>query len=283
MPAHVNASGSRAVVDDAVKIMGVLNVTPDSFSDGGQFTSVDAALRHVDKMLHEGADIIDIGGYSSRPGAEDIDVETELQRLEPVVRAVRRRFPSATLSIDTFRSHVAAEMLDLGANMINDISAGSDPRMLPLVVSHRASYIAMHMQGTPKTMQLAPSYVDVVGDIHSFLKERVALARVAGVGDIWIDPGFGFGKTIDDNYALLANLHKFADIGAPLVVGLSRKSMFWRLFGVGPSDVIPAASAAHLWSLGQGAMMLRVHDVAAAKQVVRVAAQINKPTGRPLA
>jgi dihydropteroate synthase len=255
--------------------MGVLNVTPDSFSDGGMFLGVDAALRQVESMVGAGADVIDIGGYSSRPGADDVPVGEELARLIPVVRAIRDHFPTVPVSIDTFRARVAEEMLQLGAQMINDITAGRDPRMMSVVAHHDASYIAMHMQGTPQTMQADPRYGSVVPEVRAFLTERLATARGLGISDVWIDPGFGFGKTSEHNYALLAHLPSVVDVGAPVVVGLSRKSMFWRGLDLGPLDVLPATSAAHLWAILCRVRMLRVHDVAAARQVLRVAAEMR--------
>jgi len=258
-------------LDEQVRVMGVLNVTPDSFSDGGLFMSVDKALFHVEEMVSAGADVVDIGGYSSRPGADDIDVRTELERLRPIVPLIRKKFPSVILSVDTFRAQVADEMLGYGADMINDITAGSDPSMIPLVARHGASYVAMHMQGTPQTMQIAPTYTNVVSEVHDFLQARVATARAAGIRTVWADPGFGFGKTIQHNYQLLAGLAKLGDVGAPLAVGLSRKSMFWRRLRVTPLDVLPAVSAAHLYAILAGARMLRVHDVGPARQVIMVA------------
>ncbi len=261
---------------DRAKIMGVLNITPDSFSDGGLYMETERAVAHAEEMISEGADIIDIGGYSSRPGAEDIDIETELGRLRPVVPVIRKQFPQMPLSVDTFRARVAEEMLDYGVDMINDITGGSDQRLLSLVARHGAGYIAMHMQGTPQTMQIAPSYTDVVSEVRSFLRAKVATARSSGIEEVWADPGFGFGKTIQHNYQLLAGLSRLRDVGAPLAVGLSRKSMFWRRLQVTPLDVLPAVSAAHLFAILAGARMLRVHDVGPAKQAMQVACELQR-------
>lgn len=256
------------------KIMGILNVTPDSFSDGGAFCSVGAAVAHVEQMLQEGADVIDVGGYSSRPGATDISLGVELDRLTPVIEAIRRAFPLITISVDTFRSEVAARMLGLGANMINDISGGRDPSMFSVVAEYGAAYVVMHMQGTPQTMQLNPKYGDVVSEVAKYLRDQVGAATLSGISEVWCDPGFGFGKTLSDNYKLLASLGTFSHI-APTVVGVSRKGMFWRPLKVSPRETIPAASAAHLWALQSGVGMLRVHDVFAAVQVISVFDQLK--------
>jgi dihydropteroate synthase len=261
---------------DTVKVMGVLNVTPDSFSDGGLFIRADDAIRHAEEMIAEGADIIDIGGYSSRPGADDIDVETELERLRPVVPQVRDQFPTAYLSIDTFRTRVAEEMLDYGVNMINDITGGSDNQMLRAVARYRAGYIVMHMQGNPQTMQIAPQYEHVVTEVHDFLRERVSRAHEAGIQEVWADPGFGFGKTLQHNYQLLACLAELTDLGVPVTVGLSRKSMFWRPLQESTHAVVPAVCAANLFAVLAGARMLRVHDVGPAKQVIQVARELQQ-------
>lgn len=251
------------------RVMGILNVTPDSFSDGGQFDSVEKALPQAEKMLQEGAAILDIGAYSSRPGAIDISPKEEINRLEPVVDAIIKRFPEAILSIDTFRAPVATEMLDMGVHIINDIGAGLlDPEMPASIAPYDAPYIMMHMQGTPQTMQQKPSYEDVVEEVWQFLVDRVNSARNAGVKDIILDPGFGFGKKVAHNYALLNRLAVFTKMELPLLVGLSRKSMLYKPFGAKPGDVLDMAGAAHLWSLQQGASLLRVHDVAAAVRII---------------
>jgi dihydropteroate synthase len=249
--------------------MGILNVTPDSFSDGGRFDSIEKALPQVERMLEEGAAILDIGGYSSRPGAIDISVEEEMSRLAPVVEAIVSRFPEAMLSIDTFRAPVAKAMLERGAHIINDIGAGVlDAKMPEVVASFGAPYIIMHMQGTPQTMQQRPSYTNVVQEVWHFLVERVNVARKAGVKDIILDPGFGFGKKLEHNYALLRKVGLFTQMDLPVLVGLSRKSMLYKPFGAKPEEVLDMAGAAHMHALQQGASLLRVHDVAAAVRIV---------------
>lgn len=251
--------------------MGILNLTPDSFSDGGLHNKPDAAFRHAEKMLKEGAAIIDIGGYSSRPGADHISEEEEIQRIEEVTRGIFKRFPEAYVSIDTFRSGVAKRMLDLGAHIINDISAGlMDEEMLATVGRYDAPIVLMHMQGNPQTMQKAPAYENIIGEICLYFTERIRAARAAGIKDILIDPGFGFGKTLAHNYELFRNLDKFMTFGLPVLVGISRKSMIYRLFDTGPEDVLELATALHLKALEAGAGILRVHDVRPAYRICQL-------------
>lgn len=252
-------------------VMGILNVTPDSFSDGGQFNSVELALPQVARMLAEGAAIIDVGGYSSRPGAQDIGVQEELDRVAPVLEAVLRDFPEAILSIDTFRSSVAGPLLDMGVHMVNDISAGLlDEEMLALVGKYRAPYVLMHMQGHPQTMQHAPAYTDVVSEVADYFVERIRAAQAAGVVDILLDPGFGFGKTLAHNWELFRNLAQFKVFGRPLLVGISRKSMIYRAFDTTPSDVLELSTALHLKAVEAGARVLRVHDVQPAVRAIQL-------------
>jgi dihydropteroate synthase len=252
-------------------VMGILNLTPDSFSDGGQFNSPDLAYAQVEKMLEEGATIIDIGGYSSRPGAEKISPEAELKRIEEVTGGVLQRFPEAFVSVDTFRASVAKAVLELGVHMINDISAGmADPDMLPTVAGYPAPYLMMHMQGTPQTMQKSPVYLDVVEEVFLFLVERVKAARKAGIVDLVVDPGFGFGKDLSHNYDLFRNLDKFKALGLPVLVGISRKSMIYRMFNTTPEDVLELSSALHIKALDAGADILRVHDVRPAARIVKL-------------
>jgi dihydropteroate synthase len=249
--------------------MGILNLTPDSFSDGGLFLTPDKALSQTEKMLKEGAVIIDIGGYSSRPGATHISEEEELKRVIPTSEKIRLRFPEAILSVDTFRFKVAKEMLALGAHIINDIYAGRyEPGLFELAAAANAPYVLMHMLGTPQTMQQTPQYTSLVEEISSFLIERTKAARKVGIIDTIIDPGFGFGKTIDHNFALFKKLSIFSSLGSPLLVGLSRKSMLWKTLNVKPIETQPALSALHLQALLAGAKILRVHEVKEAVQVI---------------
>lgn len=242
--------------------MGILNVTPDSFSDGGRYMDVSQALQRAEKMQAEGAEIIDVGGYSSRPGAAHIPAGEELDRVAPVVQAIRAQLPTAIISVDTFRSEVAGPLLEMGAHILNDISAGLlDPEMMPLAARHGAPYLMMHMRGTPQTMQQNLHYDNVVAEVWQFLCERVQAARAAGLRDILIDPGIGFGKSMADNYRLLAQTNFFCNMQLPVVIGISRKSMMYKLFGTTPGDVPEVAAALHLQALLKGAGILRVHDV----------------------
>jgi dihydropteroate synthase len=252
-------------------VMGILNLTPDSFSDGGSYPTTALALDRVGEMLAEGASIIDIGGASSRPGAPEVSPEAEWARIAEVVTAIPARFPEAIVSIDTFHASVAEAALAAGAHIINDISAGQhDPRMIAVIAQARAPYVLMHMQGTPATMQAAPHYEDVVAEVYTALVARIRAAKAAGIVDLVIDPGFGFGKTLAHNYELFRNLDKFSVLGLPLLVGISRKSMVYKLFSTQPDDVLELTTALHLKALELGASILRVHDVRPAFRAVQL-------------
>ncbi len=252
--------------------MGILNTTPDSFYSGSRVRSVDAALQQAEQMLNEGAAILDIGGASTRPGAEEVLAEEELQRVLPVVEAVRRHFPEAIVSIDTWRATVAREALEAGASMVNDVSAGRwDEALLPVVAQYRCPYILMHAQGKPQTMQVAPLYSEVVQEVLDFFIQKIAHLQTLGIYDIAIDPGFGFGKTLEHNYALLQHLATFeAVLQRPILVGVSRKSMVCRLLGVKPEAALNGTTALHVLALLQGARVLRVHDVREAIEAIRI-------------
>jgi dihydropteroate synthase len=252
-------------------VMGILNLTPDSFFDGGRHATPDAALRQAERMLTEGAALLDLGAASSRPGAAEVPPGEELRRLLPVVEAVARRFPEAALSVDTWRSEVARQCADAGAAIVNDISGGRfDPHMFETVAALGTPYVLMHMQGTPATMQHAPAYADVVREVLDFFLEKLALLRSLGVKDVVLDPGFGFGKTVAHNYELLRNLHVFQMADLPLLAGISRKSMICRVLGVGPEGALNGTTALHMVALQQGASILRAHDVREAVQVIRL-------------
>jgi len=264
----LNCRGNLLSLERPV-IMGILNLTPDSFSDGGRYNEMDAALAHAESMLKDGASIIDIGGYSSRPGAEHISADQEVGRIADIVEQIHKRFPEALLSIDTFRAKVAQAMLERGAHLINDISGGLfDTQMHATVAAFDAPYILMHIQGTPQTMQDKPIYENVVLEVWDHLNARIKAAKEAGITDIIVDPGFGFGKTIAHNYDLFRNLDKFKLFGIPLLVGISRKSMVYRLMNTTPDDVTDLTTALHLKALESGANILRVHDVKPAKRAV---------------
>lgn len=267
-PFTLNFRG-RLVCLEKPMIMGILNLTPDSFSDGGRYNTRDTALRRVGEMLDQGADIIDIGGYSSRPFAEDISPEEELGRIYPITRAIMDEYPGTLISVDTFRARVARDMLELGVHMINDISGGSlDPAMRPTVAEFQVPYLIMHMQGTPQTMQQAPAYEDVVREVWDHWVDGINLARQAGIRDIIVDPGFGFGKSALHNYQLLHQLEELTRIGLPVMVGISRKSMMYKILDTRPDQVKAATAALHVKALERGAQILRVHDVAEARQVL---------------
>ena len=254
--------------------MGILNLTPDSFSDGGQFNTTDAALAQTERMLTAGANIIDIGGQSTRPGSELLSADEEFSRIEDPLEAIIARFPEAIISIDTFHADVAKKTLERGAHIINDIYAGRfvgerDTQMFELAKANGAPIILMHMQGTPQTMQQSPQYTDVVSDVHAFFVERLRLAAAVDVHDVIIDPGFGFGKTLAHNLALAKHFADFQTLDRPLLAGISRKSMLRKLFEVERGETLPGQSAIHLQLMHAGARILRVHDVAATKQVLR--------------
>jgi dihydropteroate synthase len=257
------------------KIMGILNVTPDSFFDGGRYNSMDNALFQVEKMLEEGADIIDIGGMSSRPGAEIISTEEELKRVIPIVEAITKRFEESILSIDTVKSEVAKQAIEAGGHLINDISAGQfDDKLYETVAALDVPYILMHMNGSPKTMQHDPKYDNVITHVTDFFIREVGVLRELGVKDILLDVGFGFGKTIDHNYQLLKQLKDFQIIDSPILVGISRKSMIYKLLNIQPQAALSATSALHLLALQNGGNLLRVHDVKEAKEVIELWKQI---------
>ncbi len=258
------------------KVMGILNITPDSFYDGGNFTEPDAQLRQAELMLKAGATFIDIGGYSTRPGADEISVGEELRRVVPSVKAIIQHFPELILSVDTFRSEVAEAALSLGAHMINDISAGmADAKMLNTILKAKAAYVMMHMQGTPKTMQVDPIYKDVSLEVLSFLQEKANEAHAAGLIDIILDPGFGFGKTVAHNYELLNKLHLFSMLQQPLLIGVSRKSMINKVLHTKPENALNGTSVLNTIAVLQGADILRVHDVKEAVQVLQLVQILN--------
>lgn len=252
-------------------VMGILNTTPDSFYDGGRHQNLDTALRQTEQMLSEGATIIDVGGMSSRPGAEQITIQEELHRVLPVTQAIARRFPEAFISIDTVHAETAREAVAAGACMVNDISAGRlTEGMYETVAELEVPYILMHMQGRPETMQQQPQYEDVVREVLDFMIAEAGRLRAAGVKDILLDPGFGFGKTIAHNFQLLQNLHVMSILPYPVLAGISRKSMICRSLGIPPEEALNGTTALHVVALQQGARVLRVHDVAEAVQVIRL-------------
>ena len=260
-------------------IMGVLNVTPDSFSDGNRFFEPRAAADHARRMADAGADLIDIGGESTRPGSDRVDSAEQIRRILPVFDGIAGKV-AAVLSVDTTRAEVAGAALDHGAYLINDISAATDdPRMLPLAAERRAPIVLMHKQGEPKTMQVAPAYGDVVAEVFASLKERLEAATAAGVSPdrVVLDPGIGFGKSLDHNLALLRNVNRFTSLGRPLLLGVSRKGFIGRLSGeTEASQRLFGTAAAVAWCAANGASILRVHDVNEMSKVVKVVDAIRR-------
>lgn len=259
--------------------MGVVNLTPDSFYAGSRHRTIDEVLRTIDKMIAEGVDIVDLGAVSTRPFASEVPEGEERRRLLPVLEAVVRRFPQLLISVDTFRATVAKDALALGAHIINDIYAGrynTGERMFKVVAHSGAGIVIMHMRGTPFNMQANPAYTDVVSEDYRFLHARIEQARATGVRMLVIDPGFGFGKRIEDNYRLAAHLRVFHSLGVPLLVGISRKSMLWRVVGLSPSHVLPATCALHAFLIAEGVHILRVHDVDALRQVSAVLSHLRE-------
>jgi dihydropteroate synthase len=259
------------------KVMGILNVTPDSFFDGGQNNSIQTALKQTEKMLSEGADFIDIGGMSSRPGAEIITLEEERQRVIPVLEAILKEFPNTLVSIDTFRVDIANETIQKGASIINDISGGDqDLKMFETIAKLRCPYILMHMRGTAETMQSKTEYDNVTIEVIQELSAKIEKLKRLNVKDIIIDPGFGFSKTIAQNYQLLNELEMMNQIiDLPILAGVSRKSMIWKLLNISPKEALNATSALNLQALQNGSKILRVHDVKEAKEIVQLYLVLN--------
>ncbi len=251
--------------------MGIVNLTPNSFYDGGKLTDEKSVLLQVEKMLTDGATFIDVGGYSSKPNAEFVSEEEELQRVIPIIKILVKEFPKALLSIDTFRSQVAQQSVEHGVAIVNDISAGSlDQNMMRTVSQLRVPYIVMHMKGTPKTMQSLSQYDDLVKEILFYFSEKIALARSFGISDIIVDPGFGFAKTIDQNFELLHKLELFKMLELPLLIGVSRKSMIYKTLETEAEFALNGTTSLNTIALMKGAKILRVHDVKEAVECVQL-------------
>ena len=250
------------------KVMGILNVTPDSFFKGSRIAP-ENVLDVAERMLKEGVDVLDVGGYSSRPSASDVSMDEELKRAIPVVQAIKKVFPDSLVSIDTFRSEVAQRALDVGADCVNDISAGSlDAKMFQVVARAGAPYIMMHMRGTPQNMKQQTQYENLLKEITDYFHQKVFAARQAGIKDIVLDPGFGFAKTAQQNFQLLHHLKHFAMFELPILAGISRKSMIWQTLNLEPEDALNGTTALNMLTLMNGANILRVHDVREAKQCI---------------
>ena len=259
------------------KVMGILNVTPDSFFDGGRFLDEKSVLAHATKMVNEGADFIDVGGFSSRPGASNLPDAEEASRVLPAIQLLTKHFPDTILSIDTFRSGIARQAVEAGASMVNDISGGEqDPLMIKTVAALNVPYILMHMRGTPETMTTLTTYDDLIKDIIDYFHKKIKLLHQAGVKDIILDPGFGFAKTVEQNFELLNHLEHFRILGLPILAGLSRKSLIWKTVGATPDDALNGTTALNSIALSKGVSLLRVHDVKEAVECVKLASRMRK-------
>jgi dihydropteroate synthase len=262
------------------KVMGILNVTPNSFFDGGKYnpgpSGESEMLSQVEKMLSDGATFIDIGGYSSKPSAEFVSEEEELNRIVPVVQSILKHYPEALLSIDTFRSEVAVACIDNGAAIVNDISAGMlDDKMMEVVAKYNVPYIMMHMRGTPQTMQSMTHYDDIVKEMLFYFSERIHKARSLGINDLIVDPGFGFAKNLEQNYEVLKKLELFEMLELPLLVGVSRKSMITKSLNISSNEALNGTTVLNTIALTKGAKILRVHDVQEAMESVTLFNKIN--------
>lgn len=256
--------------------MGILNLTPDSFYDGGKFKDEKSILSQVDKMLTGGATFIDIGAYSSRPNADNVPETEELNRITPIVELLITEFPNILISVDTFRSKVAQECLDRGAVVVNDITAGNtDGKMMDIIAKYKVPYIMMHMRGNPKTMQQQTDYTDVVQEIKQYFAKKIALARAKGINDIIMDVGFGFSKTTEQNYALLEQLDFFKSIGIPILTGVSRKSMIYKILKTNAKNALNGTTVLNTIALSKGTNILRVHDVKEAMECVSLVSQLK--------
>ena len=258
--------------------MGILNVTPDSFSDGGRFLDRATAVAHATQMVEHGADILDVGGESTRPGSEAVSADEELGRVRPVIERLVELHPAIPVSIDTRKADVAAEALDAGATIVNDVSGGADPRMFDVVREREAAVVLMHMQGDPKTMQEAPHYDDVVGEVHEYLRQRIEAAELAGIAPdrIAVDPGIGFGKDLDQNLELMRGVGALLDLGRPVLVGPSRKRFIGAILDLPEDQRVEGTIGAVSWMVARGAHIVRVHDVL---EVVRALRVVDAITG----
>ena len=259
------------------KVMGILNITPNSFFDGGKYSNEEEIVAQVQKMLSEGATFIDIGAYSSKPNAEYVSVEEEIARIAPVVDLLVQQFPNILISIDTFRSEVAEVCIQKGAALINDISAGKlDDAMLGVIAKYKVPYSMMHMKGTPQTMQTLAQYDDMVKEVLLYFSERIVAARILGINDLIVDTGFGFAKTLEQNYELLQKMELFQQLELPILVGISRKSMIYKKLNNKAQESLNGTTALNSFSLLKGANILRVHDVKEAVECVTLFNAINE-------
>ncbi len=274
-PITINCKG-KLIDLSTPKVMGILNVTPDSFYDGGTYKDESEILKQVETMLSEGATFIDVGGYSSRPGADEVSEQEELKRVVPVVELILKYFPDTLISVDTFRSEVAKQSIEAGAAMVNDISAGKlDDNMMSTIGKLGVPYIMMHMKGNPQTMQQQTDYDDLLKDINFYFAERITAAHKAKINDIIIDPGFGFAKTLEQNYELLNHMELLQITDQPILAGVSRKSMIYKTLGTTADNALNGTTALHMIALEKGTKILRVHDVKEAVECVTLFNQLN--------
>jgi dihydropteroate synthase len=274
--------GERAFdCSERTLVMGILNVTPDSFSDGGTFLDRATAIAHATRMIDDGADILDVGGESTRPGSTPVSADEELERVHPVIQRLAELHPAVPISIDTRKADVAAEALDAGATIVNDVSGGADPAMFDVVRDREAAVVLMHMQGDPTTMQEAPHYDDVVGEVHEYLRQRIEAAELAGIDPerIAVDPGIGFGKDLDHNLELMHGVDAFLDLGRPVGVGPSRKKFIGTILDLPQEERVEGTVGAVVWMVARGAHLVRVHDVREVVRAVRVSDAIARGRG----
>jgi dihydropteroate synthase len=271
----LNCKGRLLVVDKPL-VMGIINTSPDSFYQGSRFTGTDSLLHQAELMLKQGADIIDIGGQSTRPGSARITADEELQRVSGAIEVLHKNFPEAIISIDTYWSRVAEEAVLSGASIINDISAATvDEKILEVAARYQTPYCCMHMPGNPDTMHQVPAYENLMREILDYFIRKIELCRKAGIKDVIIDPGFGFGKTAAQNFELIRRLHIFKILQAPILVGVSRKSTIWKTLGITAGEALNGTTVLHTIALQNGASILRVHDVKEAVEAVKLVAEIN--------
>jgi dihydropteroate synthase len=262
-------------------VVGILNVTPDSFSDGGRFLDRATAVAHATRMVEDGADILDVGGESTRPGSTPVSADEELERVHPVIQRLAELHPAVPISIDTRKANVAAEALDAGATIVNDVSGGADPAMFDVVRDREAAVVLMHMRGDPTTMQEAPHYDDVVGEVHEYLRQRIEAAELAGIDPerIAIDPGIGFGKNLDHNLELMHGVDALLDLGRPVLVGPSRKKFIGTILDLPVEERVEGTVGAVVWMVARGAHLVRVHDVKEVVRAIRVSDAIARAGG----
>jgi dihydropteroate synthase len=262
-------------------VVGILNVTPDSFSDGGRFLDRATAVAHATRMVEDGADILDVGGESTRPGSTPVSADEELERVHPVIQRLAELHPAVPISIDTRKANVAAEALDAGATIVNDVSGGADPAMFDVVRDREAAVVLMHMRGDPTTMQEAPHYDDVVGEVHEYLRQRIEAAELAGIDPerIAIDPGIGFGKNLDHNLELMHGVDALLDLGRPVLVGPSRKKFIGTILDLPVEERVEGTVGAVVWMVARGAHLVRVHDVKEVVRAIRVSDSIARAGG----